>query len=291
MADPAVLDQAAPVTNQQVPAQSPEQASIVTAPEPDLLTKVAQFKKSQPAQDNITNAPEQPEFEAIKDPVAREAAKQAVERMRRGMQSDYTRKLEEAKSLVEQSKTWTPQRIQQELLSNPDFLQAAQMVAGNQAPQNPVNSGLTDEQFSALTDREKSELASLKSEVSQLKQNNVNQAIQKEITYKDAELKVKYPDYNPAVVDQAMDKLGKMSYADVREYVYKAITHDETVKSVYEMAKSELKSLNQEKINAITPSGSTAINTDAIPTREKGESDQAFFLKLGQFRLAQSKKR
>ena len=75
------------VVESQVPAQAPVVPVVEQqppAPEPDLITKVANFKKAQvKAPEVITNAPEQPEFESIKDPVAKEAAKQAVERMRR----------------------------------------------------------------------------------------------------------------------------------------------------------------------------------------------------------------
>ena len=73
-------------------------AETVVTPEPDLLTRVNQFK-SPVTQDKIENPPEQPEFAGITDPLAKKAAAEAVERMRRGMQSDYTKKFEDALKL------------------------------------------------------------------------------------------------------------------------------------------------------------------------------------------------
>lgn len=274
-----------PVVNQQVQAQEPIEKA--PAQEPDLITKVSQFKVPQQASE-IKNAPEQPEFEAIKDPVARDAAKQAVERMRRGIQSEFDRKLEAAKKIVEPSKNWTPERIQQELLNNQEFLQAAQQVA---ATQNPPNSGLTDEQFSALTPSEKAEIASLKSELSQMKENNNQAIIRAEIAKSDASLQSRFADYNPVDIDNATKELASLSLASVREYVYKAKMHDDHVKAAYEMGKSDGRGLTQTKMAGMSNDGLTTHANDSVPTKEKGESDQAFFLRLAKRNLELSRKK
>lgn len=278
-----------------IAAPTVDTVKVAATPEPDLMTRVTQFSKTQnKPQDNIQNAPEQPEFESIQDPVAKEAAKQAVERMRRGMQSEYTRKLEDLnKNVPERMQNWSPERIQRELLNDPQFLQAAQQIAqGSNA--NPVNSGLTEEQYSALTDSEKQKLASipmLQNEINTLKQNNAQSAIRSQIAATDAQLQTKYTDYNPVQINEAIEKLGSLSMADIREWVYKAQFHDDHVKSSYEMAKQEKLGLIQEKINAITPSGTNTVNNDGVPTKNAKETDQAFFVRLGQFRLEQSRKR
>ena len=274
-----------------VPAAVTEPVVQPAAQEPDLMTKVTQFKPTQ--EKVITNPPDQPELAAITDPVAKKAAQEAVERIRRGFQSDYTRKLEDAQKLVEQTKTWTPERIQKELLENPNFLQAAQMVTASN-PANPNDRPLTQEEYSALTDTEKSRLnlvPQLKNEINQLKQDNLNKAIWSEINYTDGTLKSKYADYNPEQINKAFSDLAGLNAAQVREHIYKAQLHDEHVKSAYEMGKQEGKSLTQSKMNVISPDGTTATNSDGLPTRQKGESDQAFFVKIAQFRLAQSRKR
>jgi hypothetical protein len=265
--------------------------SVVTpaaAPEVDLLTRVSQFK-APVVEDKILNPPEQPEFAKITDPVAREAAKEAVERMRRGMQSDYTKKVEDAQRLVNQSKSWTPQRIQQELLTNPEFLQAAQMIQGTQAPQERQ---LTQEEYSALTDKEKAELNAipqLKNELQQMKNQNLHEQLMVSINQKDLTLRSKFTDYDPQKINEAAQRFGKLTPADAREYIYKADNYEISVKNAYEMGKLEGQGKLQTKINTITPQGSTITSNENVPTKAAGENDKAFFVRLGQFRLAQYK--
>lgn len=257
-------------------------------PEPDILTKVSQFKLPD-NQDKIENPPEQPEFANITDPVAKKAAAEAVERMRRGMQADYTKKLEDAQKLVNQSKSWTPQRIQQELLTNPEFLSAAQMIQGQEKPKERE---LTQEEYSALTDKEKSELEAipqLKNELQQIKNNAAQEILRSNIVQKDVTLRSKFSDYDSKAIDEATVNLSKLNLADVREYVYKATNFESSVKKAYEMGKLEGQGKLQTKINTITPTGSNITNNEGVPKKSSGESDKAFFVRLGQFRLNQFK--
>lgn len=272
-----------PVTTATSTGENP--VKVETTPEVDVLTQVTKFKL--PDQDKITNPPEQPEFANIADPIARQAAKEAVERIRRGMQSDYTKKLEDAQRLVDQSKNWTPERIQQELLTNPQFVQAAKMVQGQ-----PNERDLTPEEYSALTDREKQELAAvpqLKNEIQQMKQQSANEALRANISQKDNTLREKYADYNPDDINSATVEIAKMNLADVREYIYKAKMHDLNVKKAYEMGKLEGQGKLQSKINTITPVGNNVVTNQGVPTKAAGETDKAFFVRLGQFRLNQFK--
>lgn len=295
MAEQTTLETAQPAGLQTPVAQSAPPAPVQ---ELDLIAKVAQFRQSQKATQVAPATPTTDngifnynEIENIKDPIAKEIAIKAY----KSFQGDYTRKTqalsEEKKALeskLQESKNWTAQRIQQELLTNPEFLSAAQQIA---SIQNPPNSGLTDEAFSALTEREKAELSSLKSEINQLKQTNANANFYAAVSTEDARLQTIYPDYNPTEINSAMERLAAMTPIAVREFVYKAMNHDAHVKDVHEMTRQELKLLNQDKINAFSPNGTSTTNNDGIPVKEKGETDINFFQRLGEFRLAQSKKR
>lgn len=260
---------------------------VVAVPEPDLITKVTNFKRNQTPEIKITDDVQ--DFSDIKDPIAREIALKRY----RALQSDYTRKTkeiaEERKSfdakLVEM-KNWSPERIQNELLTDPQFLQAAQKIAGN-INQNPTNSGLTDEQYSALTDKEKSELLSLKNEINSLKQVNL-QAI---LSQTDVQLRTKYTDYDPIVVDNSLRELMNMQPHQLREYVYKAKMHDIHVQNAYEMARQEVSQLNQTRNNAISVDGNNITNNDGLPVRQPGQNDRTWFETLANFRLAQSRKK
>lgn len=279
----------APVVNTPVTTVT-DTAPVVTpeaAPEMDILTKVSQFKLP-PTQDKIENPPDQPELASITDPVAKKAAAEAIERMRRGMQSDYTKKLEDAQRLVNQSRNWTPQRIQQELLTNPEFVSAAQMINGTQ----PKESTLTQEAYSALNDDEKKAVnlvPELQNELNQIKQNNANEQMRSAIIQKDVTYRAKYSDYDSKQIDEACVNLGKLNLVDVREFVYKAINYEKNVKAGYEMGRLEGQGKLQTKINAIAPQGSTITSNEGVPTKAVGESDKSFFVRLGQFRQAQFK--
>ncbi len=262
---------------------------VVTAPETDLLTKVSQFKLPE-AQEKIDNPPDQPELAGITDPVVKKAAQEAVERMRRGLQSSYDKKLQDAQALVNQSKSWTPQRIQQELLTNPEFVQAAQMIQGQSQTESRQ---LTQEEYSALTESEKNQLAAvpqLKNELLQIKQQAQQEQLMASITQKDLTLRNKYgEDYDPVKVNEAAQRFGRLTPADAREYIFLADNAMKMAQKSYEIGKLEGQGKLQTKLNSVTPQGSTVVSNEGIPTRQKGESDQAFFVKLAQFRLAQSR--
>lgn len=288
MADAIVVD--APVVK--TPVTTVVDTTIVNppaTPEPDLLTKVSQFKLPD-IQDKIENPPDQPELAGITDPVAKKAAAEAIERMRRGMQSDYTKKLEDAQRLVNQSKSWTPQRIQQELLTNPEFVSAAQMIQGNQT--NTNDRQITQDEYSALTDTEKAKfnmIPQLQQELLQMKNQSAQQALMSSINEKDITYKQKYPDYDPVKINEAAMRFQKITPAEAREYIYKADMYETNVRKAFEMGKLEGQGKLQTKINTITPQGTIVTNNEVVPTKVAGESDKAFFVRLGQFRLNQFK--
>lgn len=267
---------------------------ITTPSEPvvkglDLITKVAQFKKPvTTVQDNTYK-----DFDEITDVKAKEIA---INRDK-ARQADYTRKTQELaqqkkefEDFKEKSKNWTTERIQRELLENPQFLQTAQQLQG----QNPPNSGLTDEQFSTLTESEKAKLAqvdSMKSQIDQLTQSNLQARINVEIAQTDAQLTNKFSDYNPVEINSATETLGKMNLSNIREYVYKATKHDEHVAAAYELGKQEALQFNKEKQSAIGLNGfETSESTGALP-RNKGESDQAWMARNALNRLSQYRKK
>ena len=286
MAETTVVEP--PVVTAPVTSTTDTTPPVVTppvTPEPDILTKVSQFKLPE-TQDKIDNPPDQPELASITDPVAKKAAAEAIERMRRGMQSDYTKKLEDAQKLVNQSKSWTPQRIQQELLTNPEFVAAAQMIEGNQPSDKPTDA------YSALSDSEKAKVdlvPGLQAELKQIKDANFQSQLLASINQKDLTLRQKYSDYDPLKINEAANRFGKLTPADAREYIYRADNYETAVKKAYEIGKLEGQGKLQTKINTIAPQGSTVTSNEGVPTKQTGESDKAFFVRLGQFRLNQFK--
>lgn len=253
----------------------------------NLIDKVSKFKQGKAAAAPAQTADQNSFFdykdlEKITDPVAKKFAEDAYKSMQAGLTrktqaiADKERSFEQK---LQEMANWSPERIQRELLNNPQFLQAAQQLQG-QTPQ-----GTIDEQ-SLLSPQEKARIDALQSKINSLEQGN----FQAQVTQRDTQLQGRYSDYNPAQVDQAIANMAQMSPLDIREHVYKSLKHDEDVAAAYELGRKEALELNTNKMNAITQSAdTTTVTADGLPTREKGETDQAWFMKLANFRLAQFK--
>lgn len=256
-------------------------------PELDLITKVTNYKKQETPKeptDLVDINFDFKELENIKDPLAKDVAMKAY----KSMQSGATKKFQEASTLRKEAEekvkaieqkmaemsTWTPDRIQKELLNNPGFLEAAQQIAGNQNTE------------SLLSEEDRAKINSLENELKMLKQTNNHSIIAQE----DVLLQGKYADYNPIKVDDALAQLAKMPPHKLREYVYKAMFHDEHVKSAYDLALQENKQQTQEKINAISmPGDNVNVNTGVSP-KEKSETDVQYFVRLAQANKARLQK-
>ena len=271
-----------------IPPIIPEtQSAPAAAPVKDLSTKLSELKKSKQTSstENKENFFDYKEIEKITDPTARKFAEDAY----KSMQSGFTKKTQEIadqkrqfEQKLQEMQNWSPERIQRELLNNPQFLQAAQQVAQTQ---NPSNSGLTDEQFSALSPQEKAEISALKNKINTLEQSNFAATV----AQRDAQLQSRYPDYNPTQIDTVIRDLAQMSPLDIREHVYKSLMHDSDVADAYQLGLKEARELNQNKINAITPNGNFTTNSMDKPVREKNDTDQTYFMKLASYNLAQYK--
>ena len=263
------------------------------APEQDLITKVTQFKKAEPpatGENQNQNAVDinfdYKELEGIKDPIARDIAMKAYKSMQAGATRKFQevsalkKEAEELKRSVEQKmiemSNWTPERIQKELLNNPGFLEAAQQVSGVK----------NVESESLLSEEDRAKINGLENELKVLKQTNYNSIIAQE----DASLQSKFADYSPSKVNDALASLASMPPHKLREWIYKAVYHDDHVKSSYEMALQESRKINQEKISAFSIEGNQADVDMNTPSKQKGESDVDFFVRLAKSRKAQLQK-
>lgn len=270
-------------------------ASVTTAapqaqPEPDLITKVTQFKGNQtPTAENLTDINfDFKELESIKDPAQKEIMMKAYKSMQRGATmvvqeaAKAKREAEDLRKSIEgnQLKPWTKQRIQAELLSNPEFLQVAATM------QNPSGSGLTDEQYSALSDTEKAELNTIKQQMFDLQQENLNTVISQE----DTRLKTMYADYDVVQINDALANMVKLKPHQIREFIYKAVNHERHYKSAYELGVQDGQNKTKEKIGAIsTVNGVQITSGDNQITREKNERPEQFFVRLAQKNLENHK--
>lgn len=268
--------------------------TTVKTPEPDLITRVSQFKKEEPKQ--TTNPEEgkqtgeekavvEPEFdfkeiEKIPDPAAKEYAEKAYKSFQRGFNQKFQeisalrKELESERQKLQQTQpsNWTPEKIQS-LMQDPQFVNAAKVVVQNQ---NPTTSGLTDDQYSALSDVEKKQLQDMRQELGQLKQQNFIQQIRQQ----DETLKTRYANYEPQAVDIITSDLLTGKVQATREDLWKVYDYDKAVQRAYELGKQDKLKDTQEKVNSMSFEGVNATGNKEIPKAESNESASSYFGKL-----------
>jgi hypothetical protein len=269
-----VVEVAAPVV---VEAPKPE------APKEDLVSRVSKVKVEEVKKAEEPSNP----FSLTREDWDRVQSDPSLKKYYQSMLTDYQKKttdLSEQRKQIEakaQSANWTPERIQQ-LLNDPQFVNAAQQVASQQ---NPSNSGLTDQEYSALTDKEKAQLVSMQQEVQALKMQNY-QMQQKQ---QDETLKTKYANYASDIVDTTVYKLVNNQVMATREDIWKVVDYDNAVKRAYELGRQDREKENTEKQQALSSVGYTATPQNAVPDIEKGESSTNFFKRIALRRLVESK--
>ena len=266
-----------------VPVEEPK----VEAPQQqqeDLVSRVSKVKVEPPKPKE--QEPSNP-FSLTREDWDKVQSDPSLKKYYQSMLTDYQKKtteLSEQRKIIEQQKAsanWTPERIQQ-LLNDPTFVQAAQQVASTQ---NPPNSGLTDQEYSALTDKEKAQLSNMQNEVQQLKLQNY-QMQQKQ---QDERLQGKYANYAPDIVDTTIHKLVNNQIIATREDIWKVVDYDQAVQRAYELGKQDRAQDNNVKQQSLSFEGLNATPQQETPKKEQGESDMNFFKRLAVRRLAEFK--
>jgi len=242
-------------------------------PKVDLVTRVSQVKvEPKPEPETIFNVND---INAIEDPKAKEYATKAY----KSLQGDYTRK---SQALAEERKRWEAEKAQKEhwnvdkvqsLLTDPEFIQAAQGIVGAQQA----------EDTSILSDTEKKRIADI--------ENLARMAVQQNATLlkkqQDETLKSKYANYNPQAIDILTADMIQGKVQATREHLHKVLDYDDAIQRAYELGKSDRKLETEEKVNALSPEGMTVTGNESIPAPEQGESSKNYFMRLANKRMAE----
>jgi hypothetical protein len=250
----------------------------VEAPKEDLISRVSKVKVEPQKQD--TNP-----FGLTKEDYDKVQADPTLSKFYKSMQAGLTKKTQELadekRNLKPQPTNWTVERLQAEM-NKPDFVQSAQVLA---AQSNPSNSGLTDQEYSALTDKEKAQLQQANQRITNLEMQNWNLQQKQQ----DEQLKTRYANYAPDVVDTTIHKLVKGEVVANREYIWKAVDYDDAVQRAYQLGKQDRQLETTEKVQSVSMEGFNATPQSNVPQPEKGESNTAYFKRLAQRRLSESK--
>lgn len=272
------------------PAQTPPAAPPGEgAKAADLLKRIGEPKQTQ------TPAPEgeikynSSDIEKIQDPVARKVVEDIYRDMNAGLQRKFQQIAEEKRKLDEERRgldTWTPERVLRES-QNPSFIESSKQLIQARAPQ--TWSG-TQEEWSALNDHEKARFAQLETQLDTLLAQQDKMLVEQA----DREIRTKFPDYNPELVETFQKDLlaNRINQQEIRELIWKAKNFDRYMERTYEFGRQDGNGNLKEKLNATTnPTGSSVRTTDEKPVREENESPTSFFRRLAQFNLAREKSR
>ena len=262
-----------------------QEVKVETAPpvpKEDLISRVSKVKVEPP------KAKEEPNpFGLSREDYDRVQNDPTLSKFYKSMQADYIRKTQEASEVrkkaedqIKQTQTWNVDRLQQEM-NKPDFIQAAQQVA---SMQNPPGSGLSDQEYSALTDKEKAQLHNMQQELHQMKLQNW----QMQQRQQDEQLKAKYANYAPDIVDTTINQLVKGEVKADREVVWKALDYENAVQRAYELGKTDRQLEQQEKQQSVSFDGFATTQHREVPKAEQGESNTNYFKRLARQRLAES---
>ena len=259
----------------------------VAKPSEDLMSRVAAFKPEPKAPaPQAEDAFDFKQIEAIKDPVAKDIALKAYKSMQSGFGKKFQEVAELRKTLeakASESANWSPERVQS-LLNDPQFVKAAQQVAGTSSVSNQNNSGLTNEEWSALTDNEKAQLGAMQQKILTLESIN-SQTLKLQ---QDEQLKAKFANYDPRAIDLLTNDLLQGKVQATREHLHKVLDYEEAVNRAYQLGLTDGTKGKQERINASSYQGSSAINSSERPQPEKGEGNLNFFQRVARQRLAES---
>ena len=252
----------------------------VEVPKPDLVSRVASFKEA-PKTEQPKN-----EFGISDEDYQKVLTDPTLSKYYKSMQSGYNKKFQEVAELrknleqqANQTKAWTPQRIQ-ELMNDPNFVQAAQSVVQTQAPSTYKGS---QQEWSSLTEGEQSKFVQMEREIIGLKQ----QAVLNELKAQDAELQKRYANYDPKELDLAVNDILSNKLIVTREHIYKALHHDDNVQNAYKLGGSDILLEHKEKSNAISADGSNVAQASNVPDREPKETNQSYFRRIFASKLAQ----
>lgn len=269
-------------TTLETPSQSTAQAPVTPTPQTeDLVSRVSKVKIDTTLPEITIDEPkfDVNDIEKIADPQAKEQALKAYKSFQRGFNAKFQELAELRKQMESKNQPtqWTPDKLRQEI-NKPDFIQASQAVLQEQ---NPMQSGMTDTEWSSLTANEKKQWQVMQQELASLKQQNAQQEILQNYKAQDDTLKQRYADYDPQAVDIITNELLSGKRQATREDLWKAIKHDENVKRAYELGKQDGSSDKLDKQNASAYDGlSTGKPATDVPVAEKNESTSSFFGRL-----------
>ena len=268
---------------EQPPLNAPIQKPTVPQPEVPAAAKPVEPSPSSPkievpkmsSNDILKRTQEKPQespkpqessyredLDKITDPAVKVIAEKAIKDFESGYNKKYQDLATQRKELegkLNQISTWTPQRLAEEL-RKPEFVQAMQTLQQQSPPQGW--DGSSDE-WSALSNTEKAQFQQMRQETQSL-QSQMQRMLQSQ---EDIKIKEQYPEYNPAIVDEAIEGLRTGQITPSRSDIWKVVEHDNNVQKGYQFGYEDgyKKALEKLNGNSIIPSNGSMTPADDVP--------------------------
>jgi len=238
----------APVVAVETPKPTEAKVEAPTVTSADILKRVSNPKPEAP----VVQAPEEIQTQAELDKITDPAQKAIIEKKIKDLESGYNKKYQtlaqqrkEVEDLKFKMSNWTPQRLAEEL-RKPEFVQAMQALQQTAPPSNFEGN---PEEWSNLSDSEKRQFSEMKKSQDML-QAQLAHMKQKE---EDIEIKKLYPDFEPQIVDEAIEGLRTGSLTASRADIWKVVNHDKNVEKGYTVGYEDGYQKALEKLNGSTP--------------------------------------
>jgi hypothetical protein len=220
------------------------------------------------------------DIDNITDPEAKKYAESAYKSMEKGYQKKFQELADQRKQLEqqmsEQSK-WTPEKVDA-LLSNQEFIQAAQTKL--QAT-NPTEGELSDDEWSALSPKEKSEFKAMQSKLMQMENSNKALQMQQELERQVQDLSTRYASFDKSKVIGMLTDINAGKFSATLEHIHKVVDYEDAIRRAYRMGKEDRQLDVKEKSAVSTIDVAAGVVHPSNPEikRQEGESSKAFLMR------------
>lgn len=236
-----------------------------------ILDRVAKFQQGSTAKlDDIQFDPKDfDKIESVED--AKNFAMNSYKSFEKGFQKKFQDVAELRKTLedkVNQSKSWTPDRIQT-LLQDPAFVSAAQGMLNQSSYTN-------NDDYSTLSDSEKRRIDAIEQQNRLLIQQQSSMLKQQQ----DELLRSKYPNYKSEAVDTVTADMLAGKINNVREYIWKAVDFEDSVNRAYHLGVQDGNKQFDENVESLSYTGRENIMPSSTIKKEKGESNESLLKRL-----------
>lgn len=281
----------------------------------DLLSRVSRFVKDGGSEEDnqIENSQEgqkenvgihqdlRNQIAQIDDPDLREKYEALEKSLMSGANSKFQEIAEERKQLkalseevrqlkeMQSNGKWTPERIQS-LMNDPEFLEAAKQITGEDV--------LEEDEYSSLTEQERQRVIRLEKELAEIKKQNEQATLAQQQAQIKAEREAqhsyfesKYANYDRKEIDIITQEMLENKIRPTTEHIYKAFKHDENVERAYELGRKDEREGVKDKAASLSASGINTNKSDPVIEPKEGETSLSFWNRLVEKNLEKTKRK